>query len=152
MAKQNTAKKNEAVVSQVQCSKCGDFVPADGTQQRNGKHYCVGGAGCSGKKATTKTETKGKATAKQATKVNKKLARDAQVIEILVTANPKKKGSMAHTQYNLYKNGMTVGEFYKACADCKSKLHPAGGDLKWNSEHGFIKLHKDQAAFDKATK
>jgi len=54
-----------------------------------------------------------------------------RVIEVNV-ANPKREGSQAYARFNLYRSGMTVGQFYAA-----------GGksiDVSWDEAHGFIKV------------
>jgi hypothetical protein len=59
--------------------------------------------------------------------------KDDQVIDVLV-ANPKKNGSAARVRFDLYKNGMTVGQFLAA-----------GGtraDLAWDSQRSFISIGK----------
>lgn len=54
-----------------------------------------------------------------------------------VVSNPKRPGSMAHTRFALYREGMTVGAFLKA-----------GGrrdDLSWDVKHGHIKIGREGA-------
>lgn len=53
-------------------------------------------------------------------------------IQILVKENPKRPGSSSYDVWNLYSNGMTVGEYYEKGGKIAS--------LKWDSEHEFIKI------------
>ena len=57
---------------------------------------------------------------------------DAQIIRLLITDNPKKKGSKAAGRYRFYKDGMTVNEFLTA-----------GGtrlDVSWDHERKHIRV------------
>jgi hypothetical protein len=55
-----------------------------------------------------------------------------QTITVERLENPKRKGSASAKRFNLYKNGMTVGEFLKAGG--------RRGDVNWDSEHEHITL------------
>jgi hypothetical protein len=62
---------------------------------------------------------------------NKKYNRD-QKIKLLIKNNPKKLGSKSYERFKNYYDGISVGEFLDK-----------GGlsiDLKWDSDHNFIKL------------
>ena len=62
---------------------------------------------------------------------SKRYQRD-QKVKLLVDINPKQIGSKSYKRFNIYYNGITVGEFLDK-----------GGltiDLKWDVEHNFIKI------------
>ena len=62
---------------------------------------------------------------------SKRYQRD-QKVKLLVDSNPKQIGSKSYKRFNIYYNGITVGEFLDK-----------GGltiDLKWDVEHNFIKI------------
>jgi hypothetical protein len=56
---------------------------------------------------------KKKAPAKKAAVGRAKFSDDAK-IKLLVTENPRRKGTVAHDKFAKFKDGMTVGEFIKA--------------------------------------
>lgn len=62
---------------------------------------------------------------------------DADVIKLLVKENPKKKGSAAYALWELYRDGMTCGEYLKA-----GGIRAA---FSWDTSHGFIKIEKKAA-------
>jgi hypothetical protein len=47
----------------------------------------------------------------------------AAIVTILVTENPKRKNSRAHTRFALYKDGSTVGEYLAAGGRTGDLLH-----------------------------
>lgn len=49
-----------------------------------------------------------------------------------IVANPKRAGSKSAQRFDLYKNGMTVGEFIEAGGTI--------GDVRWDTAHEFIKV------------
>lgn len=51
---------------------------------------------------------------------------------VWVGPNPKKQGSASYDRFALYREGMTVQEFLEAGGTT--------GDVKWDTERGFIKL------------
>ena len=53
-------------------------------------------------------------------------------IVLIQTENPKKPGSKARERYNGYKTGQTRDQALKAGL--------TGGDIRWDTKHGFIKL------------
>lgn len=53
-------------------------------------------------------------------------------IVMLVSENPKKPGSKARARFDHYKTGMTRDQALKAGL--------TGGDIRWDTKHGFIKL------------
>lgn len=55
-----------------------------------------------------------------------------QIIVVLQAENPKRPGSKARARYDLYKSGMTRQAALTAGI--------TGGDLRWDTKHGFIKL------------
>jgi hypothetical protein len=61
------------------------------------------------------------------------------VIEILCRDNPKKLGKKAHDRFGLYRNGMTVRQYEKACEDAP-RPQDALVDITWDELHGFIRL------------
>ena len=88
------------------------------------------------KKAKAKKASSKKAPAKKA-KATGRPSRKAPldgVIKVLVAKNPKRPTSAAGQRFDLYKPGMTVGEFLKA-----------GGwraDINWDTKQGFIEVVK----------
>jgi len=56
---------------------------------------------------------KKKASAKKAAVGRAKFSDDAK-IKLLVTENPRRKGTVAYEKFSKFKDGMTVGEFIKA--------------------------------------
>lgn len=61
-----------------------------------------------------------------------KAEKDALRVKLLVSENPKKAGSATHDRFELYKNGVLVGEL-------KAK-GVTGEDLRWDIDHNFITL------------
>nr|WP_299904933.1 acetyl/propionyl/methylcrotonyl-CoA carboxylase subunit alpha [uncultured Paracoccus sp.] len=59
---------------------------------------------------------------------------DDRVINLLVASNPKQLNSMARERFDLYRDGMTVGE-YVELAGAKARA-----DIRWDTEHNFISL------------
>lgn len=57
---------------------------------------------------------------------------DSAKISLLVAANPKRKGCKAYAIFDLYKDGMSVGDFIKAGGRYSA--------LSWDTGHGFIKV------------
>ena len=53
-------------------------------------------------------------------------------IVLLQKENPKKPGSKARARYDHYRDGMTRDQALKAGL--------TGGDIRWDTKHGFIKL------------
>lgn len=69
-----------------------------------------------------------------------------KIIHILVSENPKQTGSKAAKRFALYREGMTVYEYYM---ECRNKLggnswHSAKTDIDYDQEHGFIRLEVDK--------
>ena len=63
---------------------------------------------------------------------------DNAVIKVLVAKNPKRPESAAGKRFDLYKKGMTVGQFLAA-----------GGwqaDVRWDVKQGFVELIQKPAA------
>jgi hypothetical protein len=82
------------------------------------------GPKASGRAAGTPSAPKGERAPRQAIS-------DSRIIHS-IKPNPKKVGSNAHTKYALYAEGMSVADFIKAGGTM--------GDVKWDSERGFIQL------------
>jgi len=57
---------------------------------------------------------------------------ETATIELLITANPKRKNTRAHKIFSLYENGSTVKEFLDAGGQRR--------DLNWDSEKKFIRV------------
>ena len=57
---------------------------------------------------------------------------DDQTITLLVTENPKREGSASRERFRLYRTGMTVKEYLQAGG--------SRADLRWDSQHNFIRL------------
>jgi hypothetical protein len=53
-------------------------------------------------------------------------------INLLVTENPKRAGSKAHTRFGLYAEGQSVGDYIKAGGTF--------GDLSWDIQRQYISL------------
>lgn len=56
------------------------------------------------------------------------------IIRMLVDHNPKRKGSRSYDEFNLYRDGMTVNEWFQVGGSRAS--------LKWDADKGFIELVK----------
>lgn len=56
----------------------------------------------------------------------------AKKIHMLTKENPKREGTEAHKRFELYKNGMTVGEAIEAGITMS--------DIRYNEEHGHLEL------------
>ncbi len=67
---------------------------------------------------------------------------DADIIELRVTDNPKRAGSMASRRFALYRDGMTVSAYLRACEglDQPDVARKSRDDLKWDVAHGFIRI------------
>jgi hypothetical protein len=61
------------------------------------------------------------------------------VIEVVYSGNPKRPGTKAYERFEQYRNGMTVGEYEKACEDTP-RAEDALIDITWDESHGFIRL------------
>ena len=61
-------------------------------------------------------------------------------IRVLVSANPKATHSKAWQRFRLYRAGMTVGEYVRACA-IAPRPEDALKDITWDLAHGFIEVH-----------
>ena len=57
---------------------------------------------------------------------------DTAPIKLKVTENPKQKGSASHARFELYRDGMTCGEFIAAGG--------SRADLSWDTKKGFIEV------------
>lgn len=81
---------------------------------------------------------------------------DDLVIRVLVEKNPKRKGTAAYKRFNVYKDGMTVGEFLDAAHKLEKKAKPRYRyltDLHWDKDREFIKVvSADEAAEEAADK
>ena len=55
-----------------------------------------------------------------------------QVIVLLVQGNPKRPWGAAYKRFDLYREGMTIGEFLEAGG--------TRGDLWYDQDHGFIRV------------
>lgn len=62
---------------------------------------------------------------------------------LVVKANPKKPGSLAHARYALYENGMAPNAYVAKCKareGVSDKPRNAAADIAYDTAHGFIKL------------
>ncbi len=57
---------------------------------------------------------------------------DGMVITMLVESNPKRRWGTAYNRFDLYREGMTVGEFLA--------LGGTRGDLWYDQDHDFIRV------------
>jgi len=67
--------------------------------------------------------------------------KDDDIIKLHVTENPKKAGTGAATDFAMYKNGMTVGEFKTAIATGGAGKAKAPEHLAYDLKKGFITVH-----------
>jgi hypothetical protein len=65
---------------------------------------------------------------------------DEDVVKVLIKGNPKREGTACWHVWNYYWDGMTVGEFRHKVKGGHYRPDSANGDLKWDIEHGFIKI------------
>jgi hypothetical protein len=87
------------------------------------------------KKAVTKKSSKAKPAAAERISAEQK-------ITVVEKENPHREDSLRGKAYALYKSGMTVADFYKACE--KKKIAPASGMarfVRYDSNRGRIRLH-----------
>jgi hypothetical protein len=63
---------------------------------------------------------------------------DELVIRKLVERNPKRAGSKSHERFGLIVEGMTIGEYKKACVDAGHTKAAATADIRWDVEHAWI--------------
>lgn len=70
---------------------------------------------------------------------------EAQIVEVLVAANPKKASGKSRARFDLYRTGMTVGEYLTACVALEGARawprHRYLADLHWDSERKFVVTH-----------
>jgi antitoxin component of MazEF toxin-antitoxin module len=64
-----------------------------------------------------------------------RLIDEACRISILTKTNPKQPGSASRARFDLYRDGMTVGDAYDAGVRRE--------DVRWDLAHGFIELHRE---------
>lgn len=62
------------------------------------------------------------------------------VITVLVTVNPKLPGKGPFFRFAKYRSGMTVAEYVKACERVSPSVKVSHADLKWDVNHGYIKV------------
>lgn len=65
---------------------------------------------------------------------------DKRVIRLLAKDNPKQKGSAARARFALYRDGMTVAEYFAACMQAGFTKRNVSDDLRYDQEHGSIKI------------
>jgi hypothetical protein len=65
-------------------------------------------------------------------KKSRRRAHKAAIITLLVTDNPKRKGTLAFDRFALYKNGMTVAEYIAAGGRT--------GDVNHDVSEGYISV------------
>jgi hypothetical protein len=75
-------------------------------------------------------------------KVTKRWKGDpATTIRVLTRQNPKLEGSKAAYRYDLYKSGMTVAQYVKACEGVP-RGQDALLDIAWDLDKRFIELDR----------
>ena len=65
-------------------------------------------------------------------KKSRRRADKSATIKLLVTANPKRQGTLTHARFELYRDGMTVAEYVKAGGRT--------GDINHDVTMGYIAL------------
>lgn len=65
-------------------------------------------------------------------------------IKVLVE-NPKNKGSRARKLFDLYKDGMTVGQYTQALTARKASPALIRSTLAWDTSHSYVKIGKAKA-------
>lgn len=65
---------------------------------------------------------------------------DMRTITILSKGNPKQLRSKSHARFELYRNGMTVGQYVRAVGELGRKRRVAIRDIFWDIEHEHISL------------
>ena len=69
----------------------------------------------------------------QAMPANKRMhVKKSATITILVAVNPKRKGTLKFQRFDLYKNGMTVGDYIAAGG--------RSGDINYDVANGYISI------------
>lgn len=66
--------------------------------------------------------------------------RDERVITVLSEVNPKQKGSTAHKMFELYRTGMTVGEYAEGVKKLGATRRRVSRSIAWDVEHGYISV------------
>lgn len=80
-------------------------------------------------------------------KVTKRWKGDpSTTIRVRIRQNPKREGSKAAERFDLYRDGMTVAQYVKAC-ESAPRGQDALLDIAWDQEHGFIELDPPNTAF-----
>jgi hypothetical protein len=62
-------------------------------------------------------------------------------IRVLVSENPEKPNSKAWERFGLYRAGMTVHDYVRACSNAR-RPDDALIDITWDLAHGFIEVHQ----------
>lgn len=65
-------------------------------------------------------------------KKTRRRAHKTAIIKVLVENNPKRKGTLAYTRFELYRSGMTVAEYIAAGGRT--------GDVNHDATEGYIEL------------
>lgn len=65
-------------------------------------------------------------------KKTRRRAHKTSIIKVLVESNPKRKGTLAYTRFELYRSGMTVAEYITAGGRT--------GDVNHDVTEGYIEL------------
>lgn len=63
-----------------------------------------------------------------------------QVITVVVPASDGPKRKAAQTRYELYKSGMTVGQYIEASKKAGNSASLASNDIRWDMVKGFISV------------
>lgn len=84
------------------------------------------------KKMAQEAEVEAKVKAPRAERAPRSSKVDDRTITLLVTENPKRRGSKSYDRYELYRTHRTVGAFLAAGG--------SAADLKWDAAHEFIRV------------
>jgi len=94
--------------------------------------------------AKTQPERRAAVKAMLAKKPAKPAFDPATVITVLSKENPKKRS--AAVRFARYKTGMSVGDYIKACTKAGDTEAYVNACIRWDSDHGFIRLGAAKAA------
>lgn len=125
---------------------CATKQPKTSTWELAGHNYCQPGLGCKADQPTSNAPAmqalaQAKAAKKTKTAKPAKPADPTLAHQIHVVAhNPKKPGTKAEVNWQLYREGMTVQGYITACKTSATPTHPAGADMTYNTKKGYIKI------------
>lgn len=72
-------------------------------------------------------------------------AEPTDTIRLRVEGNPKKPGSKSYRRFALYRDGMSVGNFFDSVKRRygESEALKTKDDIQWDSERGFISIQRN---------